>query len=67
MVSTVKGPVVTVSYYTVKDVMEILGCKETKAQDIIRQLNDELEAKGYMRYKKGTISSRYFKERFYLD
>ncbi len=51
-------------YYTVKDVMGILGCKQTKAQDIIRQLNDEMEAKGYMRYPKGKVSRRYFSERF---
>lgn len=60
----VTQPEVTVAYYTVKDVMQILGCKETKAQDIIRQLNDEMEAKGYMRYPKGKVSKKYFNERF---
>ena len=50
MQTVVKQPEVAVAYYTVKDVMGILGCKQTKAQDIIRQLNDEMEAKGYMRY-----------------
>jgi len=44
MQTTVKRPEVTEAYYTVKDVMVILGCKATKAQDVIRQLNDELEA-----------------------
>lgn len=41
MQTVVKQPEVAVAYYTVKDVMGILGCKQTKAQDIIRQLNDE--------------------------
>ena len=55
---------VTVSYYTVADVMQILGCKRTKAQDVVRKLNDEMEEKGYMRYPKGTVSKKYFNERF---
>lgn len=66
MQTTVKRPEVTEAYYTVKDVMVILGCKATKAQDVIRQLNDELEAKGYMRFRKGHVNRRYFDERFYL-
>ena len=55
---------VTVSYYTVADVMQILGCKRTKAQDVVRKLNDETEEKGYMRYPKGKVSKKYFNERF---
>ncbi len=64
MKSAVVQQEVTVAYYTVKDVMIILGCKQTKAQDVIRQLNDELEQKGYMRYPKGKVSKKYFNERF---
>lgn len=55
---------VTVSYYTVQDVMVILGCKKTKAQDIIRDLNSEMVEKGYKRYPKGKVSRKYFNERF---
>lgn len=55
---------VTVSYYTVQDVMKILGCKQTKAQEIIRNLNDEMVERGYMRYPKGKVSRKYFNERF---
>lgn len=51
---------VTVSYYTVQDVMKILGCKQTKAQEIIRNLNDEMVEQGYMRYPKGKVSRKYF-------
>jgi len=64
MKSTVIQPEVTVSYYSVKDVMEILGCKQTKAQDVIRKLNDEMVEQGYMRYPKGKVSRKYFNERF---
>lgn len=64
MKSAVTQPSVTVGYYTVKDVMVILGCKQTKAQDIIRQLNKEMEEKGYMKYPKGKVSKKYFNERF---
>ena len=55
---------VTVAYYTVQDVMEILGCKQTKAQDVIRELNDEMVEKGYKRYPKGKVSRKYFNERY---
>ena len=53
----VEKPAVTVSYYTISDVMTILGCKRTKAQDVVRELNDELEEKGFKRRKQGTISN----------
>lgn len=53
MQTVVKQPEVAVAYYTVKDVMGILGCKQTKAQDIIRQLNDEMEAKQFSPVESG--------------
>lgn len=55
---------VTVGYYGVEDVMSILGCGRTKAQDVIRELNNELEEKGYRRWPRGKISKRYFNERY---
>lgn len=61
---TAQQPVVTIGYYTVKDVMVMLGVQRTKAQDVIRELNDELEKKGYRRWPKGKISKRYFDERY---
>lgn len=61
---TVQQPVVTIGYYTVSDVMVMLGVQRTKAQDVIRELNDELENKGYRRWPKGKISKRYFDERY---
>lgn len=53
-------------YYTNKEVQILLGVAETKAYQIIRQLNRELEEKGYITVK-GKVSRRYFNERFYGD
>ena len=61
----VKKPEVTVGYYGVTDVMVILGCGRTKAQDVIRQMNDELESKGYGRWQKGKISKTYFNQNYF--
>lgn len=64
MQATLQQPTVTIAYYTVQDVMTILGVQRTKAQDVIRELNDELESKGYRRWPKGKISKKYFEERY---
>ncbi|MCI9517438.1 transcriptional regulator [Anaerotruncus sp. 1XD22-93] len=45
--------------------MVILGCGRTKAQDVIRQMNDELESKGYGRWPKGKISKTYFNQKYF--
>jgi len=50
----------------VEDVMEMLGIGQTKAYQIIRDLNDEIEAAGYFRPLGGRVSETYFRERFYL-
>ena len=50
----------------VEDVMEILGIGQTKAYQIIRKLNQEIEAKGYFKPIAGRVSETYFRERFYL-
>ena len=36
------------TFYDAKDIVKILGCKESKAYEIIKQLNQDLEEK----YKK---------------
>jgi hypothetical protein len=46
--------------------MEILGIKKSKAYQIMRQLNREIEAKGYFKPIGGRVSEAYFRERFYL-
>lgn len=46
------------------DIMEILGISDCKAYCIIRELNKELEAKGYHTVA-GRVSRKYFEECFY--
>ena len=50
----------------VEDIMEILGIGQTKAYQIIRRLNEEIEAAGYFKPIGGRVSEAYFRERFYL-
>lgn len=52
------------TYYTVEDVKEIMGVAQTKAYRIIKQLNEELEQKGYITVA-GKVSKKYFNERIY--
>lgn len=52
-------------YYTVKNVMECLKCSNTKAYQIMRELNEELKKKGYMTLR-GRVPKKYFEERFNL-
>ncbi len=49
---------------TAKEVAEVLGIGESKSYQIIRQLNAELEAKGYITVR-GRISRAYFNEKMY--
>nr|WP_321026307.1 transcriptional regulator [Clostridium neonatale] len=52
------------TYLEVKDVMEIIGIKQTKAYQIIRALNKELNDKGYITVA-GKVPRKYFKEKYY--
>ena len=45
---------------------QIMGIKQTKAYDVIRQLNKELREKGFFTVE-GKVSRRYFNERLYND
>lgn len=47
-----------------KEVQAYFDCCRAKAYNIIRDLNKELEAKGYLTYP-GRVSRKYFNERFY--
>ncbi len=49
----------------VEEVKEILGLKDSKAYDVIRQLNEELSSKGYL-VVRGKVPEKYLKERFYF-
>ena len=53
---------IKVSYITANEIMEILGIGRSKAYDIVREMNQELENAGYIqrsreRDEKGCLSS----------
>lgn len=48
----------------VKEVQEKLEISESKAYQVIRQLNEELKAKGFL-VIMGKCNRRYFNEKFY--
>ena len=48
----------------VKEVAEALGCSNNKAYEVIRTLNKELKAKGFIVFS-GKVSEKYFLERVY--
>lgn len=51
-------------YLTAKDIMELLGVSKSKAYGLIRKLNAELEAEGYI-VITGKVSKKRFEERVY--
>ncbi|MGL4902371.1 hypothetical protein [Cetobacterium sp.] len=51
--------------YEVEDVVTLLSISRTKAYKIIKQLNTELESKGFITIR-GKVPIRYFKERFLI-
>lgn len=57
------------SYYTVEDVMDLLGVKQSKAYDIMRSLRKELIASGKLvkEYPAGRIPKRYFNSKCGID
>ena len=46
----------------VQDVMDVIGCKESKAYRLIRELNQERKKRGYITFN-GQVSKRYFEDR----
>lgn len=53
------------SYLAVEDVMELLDIRKSKAYSIIKDLNVELETKGFMTIP-GRVPKKYLLERFKL-
>lgn len=51
-------------FYTALEVAEILGVSRTKGYKIVKELNNELQAKGYI-VIAGKVPKRYFEERCY--
>lgn len=52
------------TYITVTDVMKLLGCKENKAYQTIREVNGEAKKKGQFAYGQGKASKYIFSEKF---
>lgn len=52
-------------FYSVDDVVAILGVSRPKAYAIMRELNMELVAKGFI-VVSGKVSARYFNEKLYI-
>lgn len=54
----------TCMYYTAADVMKLLGVSKTSAYRIIKTLNEELAAQGYL-VTIGKIPKKYLAEKCY--
>ena len=54
----------TQQVFRAKDIAEMCQISESKAYAIIRQLNDELKAKGFLVFR-GRVSRAYFIEKMY--
>lgn len=52
------------TFLGVDEVKALLGVASTKAYAVIKQLNNELQQKGYITIS-GKVSSKYFFEKFY--
>lgn len=50
--------------YSAKELGEALGVSESKAYQFIRQMNSELEKKGFLTVR-GRVSRKYADERFF--
>lgn len=55
----------TKQVYTAKDLQELLGVSESKAYQYIRQMNEELQKKGFLTVR-GKIPAAYVRERFFF-
>lgn len=57
------------SYYTVNDVMALLGVKETKAYDLMNKCRQELIESNQLisDYPRGRVPKRYFNQRCAID
>lgn len=54
----------TKQIYNAKDLKEVLGVSESKAYQLIRKMNEELKAEGYLTIR-GKIPSSYVSKRFF--
>lgn len=54
----------SIATYNAKELGELLGCSQGMSYKLIRQMNEELKAKGYMTLR-GKVSREYVKLRFF--
>ena len=59
-----QGDFMTAQYITATEVAEIMGISRSKSYQIVRQLNKELKAQGYLTVA-GKCPIQYFKQKFY--
>lgn len=50
--------------YGAKELMEVLGCSESKAYEFIRIMNAELQKRGFLTLR-GKVPAAYVEERFF--
>lgn len=55
-----------IQFYSVEDIVDILGVSRSKAYAIMRELNMELLEQGYI-VVSGKVSARYFDEKLYIS
>lgn len=51
-------------FYNVEEVMAMLGVQRSKAYEVIRVLNKELKAQGFI-VIEGKVAKKYFDEKLY--
>lgn len=51
-------------FITAQEMAELLGISKSKAYTIVRKLNEELSAKGFITVA-GRVSRKFFEEKFY--
>ena len=51
-------------FITAQEISDVLGVSKSKAYSIIRKLNEELSAKGFITVA-GRVSRKFFEEKFY--
>ena len=54
------------NYISAKEIQNELGISRTKSYEIVKQLNSELESKGYL-VVRGKVPRRYFNQRFFIE
>ena len=55
------------TFISCAEVMQLTGCKASKAYGIIRTLNSELKDRGFLTPGQGRVSSEYFCTRLHID